>query len=99
MARFVPMTGEFWIEQLRLCLKLGLKVYSYPVRRTFLSPENAARLTEAADGCVFTDSVMEENTSMLGHGSSLERLKGLKRCGPHAGYGMSADKLVPPKSG
>src|ERR1041384_6279293 len=35
MARIVPMTAECWIEHLRLCRKLGLKVYSYPVRRTF----------------------------------------------------------------
>src|ERR1043166_8665427 len=84
MARIFPMSLEFCIENMRLCQKHGLKLFFYPVKRTSLAPADAARITEAGEDCVIADAVMDENTSMLGHGSSLQKLTGLKRLQPRS---------------
>lgn len=83
MARLLPMNLDFWLENMALCKKLGLTVMSWPLKRTGQSGEALSRLTQAGKGCVFGDSIMEEATSMLGAGRSLEDLKKLPRSHAH----------------
>lgn len=86
MARVFPMPFEFWIEELRLCRDLGLKVLVHPMRRAHLSAEDLARVDEAAGGCVLTDSIMEEDTSVLTHAYPLAKLREMKRRRPALTY-------------
>lgn len=96
MARIVRLPLDFWIEKLRLCRRLGLKVLTWPLRRTVLSATDAARLGEAGKDCVLLDSIMEESTSILGHGFRLSTLRGMKRLRPHAdAEGLDGTREVP----
>jgi hypothetical protein len=68
---------EFWIEHLEACKQLGLINLMYPLKRTSLSPADAARLTAAGEGWVLADMIMGEDTSKLGSGYSLAALKAM----------------------
>jgi hypothetical protein len=93
MARILPLPLDFWIEHLRRCRELGLKVLFYPQRRNTFSPADTARLTRAGKGVVVFDEVMGEATSILAHGFTLEKLR--ERFGPSKRVFKNAGNLDP----
>ncbi|OGV62732.1 MAG: hypothetical protein A2498_02700 [Lentisphaerae bacterium RIFOXYC12_FULL_60_16] len=77
MAVLFNLPIEFYLDQMRLCRELGLKVFMYIPSRLTLSPEDFRRLGEAGKDLVLMDMIMGENLSILGSTVSIDRLKAL----------------------
>jgi len=88
MARLVNMPHEFWMKEVELCRKLGLKIMSnIPMLAGSSQPAGANR---PARDLILGDFLMCESTSMLSYGLTMERLNEINKkdkeaAGPYAG--------------